>query len=181
MTGWKEGQPLSESGRALGKHAGSIYGVLFLHGGIFPVKQKRSRLALTLLEREDISRGIAAGYSIRWIASKIGRFPSTVSREIHRHGGIKKYRAAEADWAAWDSARRPKLCRLATNAKLHGIVANKKRPAVRFPPCRTFLVYGEEAVYRRLFKFNKRYINRGVARTGPWLVAIPSESMSSRR
>lgn len=122
---WKEGQTLSEIGRALGKHAGSIHGVLSLNGGILPAKRKRSRLALTLLEREEISRGIAAGHSIRQIATMIDRAPSTVSREIRRHGGVSKYRAAEADWAAWDRARRPKLCRLATNVKLQRIVAKK--------------------------------------------------------
>lgn len=122
---WKEGQTLSEISRALGKQAGSIHGVLSLNGGIYSAKRKRSRLALTLLEREEISRGIAAGHSIRQIASKIGRAPSTVSREIRRYGGVKKYRAAEADWSAWDRARRPKLCRLATNVKLQRIVAKK--------------------------------------------------------
>ena len=122
---WKEGQTLSEIGRALGKHAGSIHGVLSLNGGIYPAKRKRSRLALTLLEREEISRGIAAGHSIRQIAKLVGRAPSTVSREIHRHGGIKKYRAADADLAAWERACRPKLCRLATNSKLQRIVAKK--------------------------------------------------------
>ena len=122
---WKEGQTLSEIGRALGKHAGSIHGVLSLNGGIFPTKRRRSRLALTLLEREDISRGIAAGCSIRHIADFLGRAPSTVSREIGRHGGKKNYRAALADSVAWDRARRPKLCRLATNDKLQRLVAKK--------------------------------------------------------
>lgn len=124
---WKEGETLSEIGRALGKHAGSIHGVLSLNGGIFPTKRRRSRLALTLLEREDISRGIAAGCSIRHIADLLGRAPSTVSREIGRHGGKKNYRAALADSAAWDRARRPKLCRLATNNKLQRLVAKKLR------------------------------------------------------
>ena len=122
---WKEGQTLSEIGHALGKHAGSIHGVLALNGGIFPTKRQRSRLALTLLEREEISRGIAAGCSLRHIAVLLGRAPSTVSREIDRHGGKKNYRAALADSAAWDRARRPKLCRLATNDKLQRIVAKK--------------------------------------------------------
>jgi IS30 family transposase len=124
---WKEGETLSEIGRALGKNAGSIHGVLSLNGGIFPTKRRRSRLALTLLEREDISRGIAAGCSIRHIADLLGRAPSTVSREIGRHGGKKNYRAALADSAAWDRARRPKLCRLATNDKLQRLVAKKLR------------------------------------------------------
>jgi IS30 family transposase len=122
---WKEGQTLSEIGRALGKHAGSIHGVLSLNGGIFLAKRRRSRLVLNLLEREEISRGVAAGQSVRHIARIIGRPPSTVSRELRRHGGAQKYRAAVADAAAWESARRPKLCRLATNGKLQRIVAEK--------------------------------------------------------
>lgn len=122
---WKEGQTLSEIGRALGKHAGSIHGVLSLNGGIFPAKRKRSRLALTMSEREEISRGVAAGQTLRQIACTIDRSPSTISREIRRHGGIKEYRATEADLAAWDRSRRPKLCRLATNDKLQRIVAEK--------------------------------------------------------
>lgn len=122
---WKEGQTLSEIGRALGKHAGSILGVLSLNGGILPTERRRSRLALTLLEREEISRGIASGHSIRQITAAIGRTPSTVSREIRRHGGKRKYRAADADRAAWELSRRPKLCRLATNVKLQRIVAEK--------------------------------------------------------
>jgi transposase, IS30 family len=122
---WKEGQTLSEIGRALGKHTGSIHGVLSLNGGGFLETRRRSRLALTLLEREEISRGIAAGQSIRHMARILGRSPSTVSREIRRHGGTKKYRTTVADSVAWDRARRPKLCRLATNDKLQRIVAEK--------------------------------------------------------
>jgi len=122
---WREGQTLSEIGSILGKHAGSIYGVLSLNGGIYPLKRQRSRLALTLSDREEISRGIAAGQSVRYIARFLGRAPSTVSREISRHGGLRKYRATVADSTAWDRARRPKLCRLAVNDKLQRIVAEK--------------------------------------------------------
>lgn len=98
---WKTGQSLSDIGRALGKHAGSVHGVLSSNGGIAPLDRQRSRLALTLDEREEISRGIAAGLSIRRIAAKIGRAPSTVSREIVRHGGRERYRASDADACAW--------------------------------------------------------------------------------
>jgi IS30 family transposase len=122
---WKHGQSLSEIGRALGKHAGSIHGVLSSNGGFIPAVRRRSRWALTLAEREEISRGMATALSIRQIAAKLGRAPSTVSREIHRHGGAHTYRAAEADTRAWDRTRRPKPCRLATDPTLQSIVASK--------------------------------------------------------
>ena len=122
---WKQGQSLSEIGRALGKHAGSIHGVLSSNGGFSPPVRKRSRWALTLAEREEISRGLAMALSIRQIATTLGRAPSTVSREIHRHGGARTYRAVEANTQAWARTRRPKPCRLATDPTLQSIVASK--------------------------------------------------------
>ena len=122
---WKQGQSLSEIGRAFGKHAGSIHGVLSSNGGFIPPVRRRSRWALTLAEREEISRGIATARSIRQIATKLGRAPSTVSREIHRHGGVLTYRATEADTQAWAHTRRPTPCRLATSPLLQQIVASK--------------------------------------------------------
>ena len=122
---WKNGQSLSEIGSALGKHAASIFGVVARNGGIAPASRRRSRLALTFTEREEISRGIAAGTTIRQIAVAIQRSPSTVSREITRHGGAARYRAAEAESHAWDQARRPKLCLLARNSRLQRVVARK--------------------------------------------------------
>jgi len=122
---WKQGQSLSEIGRALGKHAGSIYGVLSSNGGFIPAVRRRSRWALTLAEREEISRGMATALSIRQIAATLGRAPSTVSREIRRHGGAHTYRASEADMQAWTHTRRPKPCRLATSPTLQRIVASK--------------------------------------------------------
>jgi IS30 family transposase len=116
---------LSDIGRALGKHAGSVHGVVFSIGGIVPSDRRRSRLALTLAEREEISRGIAAGRPIRQIAAGIARSPSTVSREIARHGGRQKYRASEADSEAWEQARRPKPCKLTVYPKLKWVVASK--------------------------------------------------------
>lgn len=112
---WKNGQSLSEIGRALGKHAGSIHGVVSSHGGFSPAVRRRSRVALTRAEREEISRGMAADCSIRQLAAMLGRSPSTVSRAIQRHGGPTQYRAAEADAQAWERARRPKPCWLATH------------------------------------------------------------------
>ena len=96
-------------------------------GGIRPAPRRRSRLALTLSEREEISRGIAAGLSIRAIARQLERSPSTISREISRNGGPKRYRANQADKAAWDRAHRPKPCKLAGNRILRHIVARKLR------------------------------------------------------
>lgn len=122
---WRDGESLSDIGRAIGKHPGSVFGVLKLNGGILPAERHRSRLALKLHEREEISRGIAAGISMRQIAERLRRPPSTVSREINRHGGVTKYRACQADDEAWEWSRRPKLCRLAQNGRLRCIVARK--------------------------------------------------------
>jgi IS30 family transposase len=122
---WKNGQSLSEIGNALGKHAASIFGVVARSGGIAPATRRRSRLALTMSEREEISRGLSVGASIRQIAIAIQRSPSTVSREIKRHGGPARYRAAEAESQAWDKARRPKLCLLARHRKLQEVVARR--------------------------------------------------------
>jgi IS30 family transposase len=122
---WKDGQSLSDIGRALRKHAASIHGVLRSHGGFAPPMRRRSSLALTLADREEISRGLAARLSIRRIAIKIGRSPSTVSREIERHGGQEKYRASDADLRAWDQGKRPKKCLLAERLDLQRTVANK--------------------------------------------------------
>jgi IS30 family transposase len=102
-----------------------VHGVVSSNGGIIPSDRRRSRLALTLAEREEISRGIAAGCPIRQIAAGIARSPSTVSREIARHGGHHRYRASEADSAAWEQARRPKPCKLAVHHRLRVIVASK--------------------------------------------------------
>ena len=122
---WKRGQSLSDIARAFSKQRGSIHSVLAVSGGIEPPPRRRSRLALRLSEREEISRGLAEGQSMRMIASSIERAPSTVSREVGRHRGRERYRAAEADRRAWDRARRPKLCRLAVCRRLQKIVAKK--------------------------------------------------------
>lgn len=122
---WKEGQSLSDIGRALGKVPGSIHGVVKANGGFVPAERKRADGALTLAEREEISRGLARGDSFRTIAERLGRAPSTVSREVGRHGGRAKYRAADADERAWDNARRPKPCLLQGNPQLRDLVAAK--------------------------------------------------------
>jgi IS30 family transposase len=122
---WKAGQSLSDIGRSLGKHAGSIFGVLSAKGGIAPAARGRSRLSLSLHEREEISRGLVAGLSMRKIATQLGRAPSTISREIRRNEGRGKYRATNADERAWRSACRPKPCRLSVNRSLQMVVAQK--------------------------------------------------------
>lgn len=121
---WKSGQSLSDIGRALGKHAGSVHGVLSANGGILPATRCRSSRSLSLAEREEISRGIAVGASMRKIAAIINRSPSTVSREVSRNGG-STYRAVEADSRAWHQACRPKPCHLVKFPILQGIVARK--------------------------------------------------------
>lgn len=158
---WKDGQSLSDIGRALSKHAGSIHGVVSLNGGIVPAVRRRSHLALTLAEREEISRGLAAQISIRQIAAGIGRAPSTVGREITRHGGLSRYRASAADAKAWERAQRPKPCRLATQHQLRDVVAAKLALdwspqqiagwlEQQFPEDETMRV-SHETIYRSLF------------------------------
>ena len=122
---WKAGQTLHEIGRAYGKCHNSIRAVLQPRGGIPPLARRRSQLALTFSEREEISRGIACGSSIREIAGRLRRAASTVSREVARHGGRPAYRAYDADRQAWNAGLRPKRCLLAMNIELRDIVASK--------------------------------------------------------
>ena len=122
---WKAGQTLHEIGRAFDKPHTTIHQFLLPSGGIRPAARRRSRLALTLAEREDISRGIASGSSIREIARRMERAASTVSREVRHHGGRPAYRAHDADCQAWVSTLRPKRCLLAINRKLRDAVASK--------------------------------------------------------
>jgi len=122
---WKAGQSLHAIGRALGKDHVVIRFLLARHGGIAPPARHRSRRVLTLAEREDISRGIASGCSLRVIAQGLSRTCSTVTREVARHGGRAQYRANQADQQAWESALRPKSCLLATHTALREMVASK--------------------------------------------------------
>ena len=124
---WQRGESLKAIGRAFGKPSSSIYNQVAPHGGIRPAPRHRSRLALTLAEREEISRGIAAHQSARSMARLLGRSASTVSRELSRNGGYDGYRAALADEKAWAQARRPKRCKLASNPRLLQAVASKLR------------------------------------------------------
>src|SRR5260370_904251 len=123
---WKSGQSLHEMGRPFGRPHSGFRCLLFPRGGIAPAARRRSRLALPLAEREDISRGIASGSPLREIARRPDRAPSTVSREVTRHGGRPAYRAHDADSQAWESALRPERCLLAVNRKLRNIVARTR-------------------------------------------------------
>ena len=122
---WQRGESLNSIGRAFDRPSSSIFGQLAPSGGIRPATRQRSRLALRLSEREEISRGVASHQSLRSIAAQLGRSPSTIGREIKRNGGYDSYRAAQADQAAWDRACRPKLCKLAGNRPLSRTVSTK--------------------------------------------------------
>lgn len=122
---WQKGESLHQIARLFDRNHPSIQRILAETGGIRPAPRRRSKLALTLAEREEISRAIVAGHSIRSIASGLGRAPSTISRELHRNGGQGSYRASQAEQAAWDRAHRPKTCKLAGNRNLARLVADK--------------------------------------------------------
>jgi len=124
---WRKGEGLKSIGRVFDKPSSSIFNHLAISGGIRPPSRRRSRLALSLAEREEISRGLVAGRSVRSMAMALGRSPSTVSREIGRNGGCGPYRAAASDRRAWDRARRPKACKLARHPELRRVVAKHLR------------------------------------------------------
>ena len=124
---WRQGETTDGIAAALAAPAGTVYSVVRRHGGIPPRPRHRALRALSLAEREEISRGLAAGRSLRALARQLGRAPSTLSREIDRHGGPQQYRAAAADAQAWQWGRRPKRCRLAGARRLRRVVASKLR------------------------------------------------------
>jgi IS30 family transposase len=123
---WKAGETISAMTKAMGRSHLALLGAVRVHGGVAPRKRCRSRLALTLAEREEISRGLMANESIRHIARRLGRAPSTVSREIARNTALPwRYRAHTSDKRAWDRALRPKPCHLARYPQLASLVAQK--------------------------------------------------------
>ena len=159
---WKRGESPSDIAQALERRTkGGVYRILASTGGIVPAVRRRCPVALRLEEREEISRGIAAGRSIRRIAAGLGRAPSTVSREVRRHGGRSAYRATEADSCAWERALRPKPCRLANHPRLRWCVAEKlvrKWSPVQISgwlkrefPAEEGLRLSHESIYRSLF------------------------------
>lgn len=122
---WERGESMSSIGRLFDRNSSSIFLLLARTGGIRPLERRRSRLALSLAEREEISRGLRAKHSFRRIARHLCRAPSTVSREVQRNGGRLRYRAVSSDEAAWDRARRPKPCKLAEVPDLCQTIAEK--------------------------------------------------------
>ena len=124
---WRKGESLHQIAQLFDRNHTSIQGILARTGGIQPRPRCRSQRALSLAEREEISRGLVAGHSIRSIAILLRRAPSTISREINRNGGQSGYRASQAEQAAWDRASRPKPCKLAENRHLASLVADKLR------------------------------------------------------
>jgi IS30 family transposase len=122
---WRQGDSLQKIAQLFERNHSSVERILAETGGICPAQRCRSGRALTLSEREEISRAVVAGQSIRSIAASLGRAPSTVCREVKRNGGLDGYRANQADQRAWDRARRPKPCKLVVNRKLADIVASK--------------------------------------------------------
>ena len=158
---WQKGESLRTIAHLFNRSHSSISGVLSRTGGIRPPRRIRSRFALSLSEREEISRGVVTGQSVRSIAAKLDRPPSTVCREIKRNGGRQCYRANEADQAAWDRAQRPKACKLVLNRDLARVVAKKLKklwsPAQiagwlkqTYPNDENFQV-SHETIYRSLF------------------------------
>ena len=158
---WRKGDSLQQIAGLFDRNHSSVQGILAATGGIQPAPRRRSRRALSLSEREEISRGVVAGQSIRSMATRLRRTPSTISRELKRNGGQQCYRAHRADQAAWDRARRPKTCKLVQNRALAHIVAGKlqwqwspeqiagwlKRT---YPADETFQV-SHETIYRSLY------------------------------
>jgi IS30 family transposase len=122
---WRSGESLVDIAKALDHERTRVGDVVLAAGGIAPTAQRRSRRVLTTEEREEISRGLAHDETVRGIARRVGRAPSTISREIRRHGGRARYRAQCADRRAWARARRPKRCRLATRPALRRRIAAK--------------------------------------------------------
>ncbi len=122
---WQRGESMSSIGRGFERDSSSIYPLLSRTGGIRPPDRKRSRLSLTLVEREEISRGLKCRLSLRCIARHLQRSASTISREVKRNGGTGHYRAVQSDQTAWDRARRPKLCKLACNGPLCRTISRK--------------------------------------------------------
>jgi IS30 family transposase len=124
---WKEGWTLHQIAQLFNRAPTSVQNILSRTGGIRPPLRRRCPRSLTLAEREEISRGLAEGRSVRSVALQLGRAPSTVSREVKRNGGSSDYRATEADDAAWDRALRPKLCKLVEDRDLARVVTDKLR------------------------------------------------------
>ena len=124
---YQNGDAVTAIGRAFDRPSSSIHKMLARTGGIRPAERKRASTSLSIGEREEISRGLVVGLTIRAIAAQLNRSPSTVSREVGRNGGYADYRATRADANAWDRALRPKACKLLLNRPLSKVVELKLR------------------------------------------------------
>jgi IS30 family transposase len=197
---WRRGEPQRAIAAGLGCTHPTIGRVLRRTGGFAPIVRRRAARVLSSREREEISRGVAAGHSLRRLARQLGRAPSTLSREVARHGGRDRYRAAQADAEAWAQARRPKPCRLAQRGPLRRCVARllvqKWSPEQiagwlrRTYPDRATMQVSHETIYRTLFVQTRgvlkrellQYLRRrapmrrprrvGVVATGPLVDAV---------
>jgi IS30 family transposase len=167
---WRRGERLTDIANALGRKPGSLLGQLRASGGMRPPARRRHVRVLSLAEREMISRGIAAGAGVRALARELGRAPSTIARELARNGGRTCYRATCADARAWTAARRPKLCKLATQPRLCRVVARKLQAnwapeqiagwlRRRYPADATMTI-SHEAIYRSLFVQTRGVLKR---------------------
>ncbi len=158
---WQKGESLQQIAQLFDRSHGSVHGILVKTGGIRPRPRRRSRLALSLAEREELSRAVAQGFSCRSIARSLGRAPSSVSRELKRNGGPGCYRASQADQSAWDRGRRPKVCKLVEHRALARLVTDKLQSSWspeqiagwlkrRFPDDEGLQV-SHETIYKTLF------------------------------
>ncbi len=170
----RAGQAAKPTARELGLCTGTVRAYLLRCGGIRPEPRRRAPGRLSLVEREEISRGLAAGLSIRAIAVAPGRSPSTISREVSRNGGVRRYRAARADQAAWARATRPKACKLAANPALRAIVEEKLQRRwspqqiagwlkLTYPK-RPEMQVSHESIYRTLYVQSRGALNKELTR-----------------
>jgi len=158
---WQRGESMSSIGRAFDRQSSSVFSVITPTGGIRPPDRRRAKQALSLSEREEISRGLSVKQSLRAISRRLGRAPSTISREVHRNGGSAAYRATLSDQAAWDRALRPKTCKLACHPSLARAVSAKLRRKwspeqiagwlKRTFPGETHKQVSHETIYRSLY------------------------------
>jgi transposase, IS30 family len=171
-TRWRRGESLRDIAQGLRRAPSVIYTVVGADGGIPPRARRRSRLALTATEREEISRQLACGQTLRAISRTLGRAPSTLSREVARNGGRCVYRAAIADGHAWHRAHRPQRCRLSTHPALRSIVARKLAEQwspqqisgwLRYTfPSDADMQVSPETIYRSLFVQSRGVLRRGL-------------------
>ena len=158
---WQQAENSVQISAVLGCNKDTVTWHIARAGGLRPRARRRAARHLQTAEREELSRGLARGDSVRAIARRLGRPPSTLSRELARHGGVDAYRAAAADAAAWANARRPKRCRLATNRRLRRVVErllgrdwSPQQIAagllMRYPDDRTMHV-AHETIYQALY------------------------------